>query len=145
MERLWVFCFLSLHLELGFRPGSFILPLSIVDSMPDFVDECWELNSGPHTCSPSFLSSPERHLCFEDSLTFLIMYCVYMRTHAIVYMWRSEDNFQESVLSCHGFWDSDSQESLFPTEPSLLPPKSLCLRQGLCSYVDQVGLNSRLA
>lgn len=85
----------GLNLELGCRPGSVVLPLSIVDSMPDFLDGCGEVSSGPHTCSPSFLSNPQRQLYFENFLTFNMIYFLHMGTHAIVYMWKSEDKFQE--------------------------------------------------
>lgn len=116
MGRLWESCSVSLCLPYSFEiwsePGA-RLPARkscssslIVDSTTDFLDECWELNSGPHTCLPSFISSPGRHLYFDNSLTFIIIYFVHMGTHAVVYIRRTEDNFQEeSVLSYIGFWD----------------------------------------
>lgn len=105
MGRLWESCSVSLCLPYSFEiwsePGA-RLPARkscssslIVDSTTDFLDECWELNSGPHTCLPSFISSPGRHLYFDNSLTFIIIYFVHMGTHAVVYI-HSEDRGQRS-------------------------------------------------
>jgi hypothetical protein len=71
-------------------------------------------------------------------LFYLLILCVYahMYIHALVHVWRREDNLWESGPFYHvEFWESNSGYpglgTFFPTAPSGCHPTSLFLRQGL--------------
>lgn len=67
-------------------------------------------------------------ICVFKFLPFIFICCVCRHTHATVSVWRSEDNFRESVLSSHPCrsWTSDSGDQSWQQAPSPAKPSSLC-------------------